>query len=427
MLSYKLKLIIIFITSFTCITFSYAQNNELKTVISDGIGRDVAEAAQNAAQNALTNVVGSFIDSKTELEKRVQIQEGVRQQTKNIKTDIKEYSQGVIQKFEIVKVSNTDGFVKVNAKVTVRVDDFKVYIKKMAEVEIKVDEGLFAQITTENKQNKNSSSLVYEKILLPLIKGDGLTFSSSPPKPLSQMGLDGIDLSGYIKFNSNLSIVGFIVVVKAKEGFEQNTKKILDSVGKKKISLGLVREDEYHSEFAQKVHIPPDFNYQRDFSLALLNSEPDNPSKFVDAYLIDNARTEFSKITTWTSCLMGSVNCMDLSRGKIFSKGYPTPFQNLQVEILNKEGKPIQRELVTGEDSMREGSLNLSGLSQSNRMLVLGTPSEFFSSHWSLVGGGNNGGHSLLLVRDISFFIVLLAVDELTIKNAKSFVVKLID
>jgi hypothetical protein len=423
MLTCNLRLVVSFIILFACITFSHAQNNELKTVVSEGIGRDTAEAAQNAAQNALTNIVGSFIDSKTELEKKVQIQEGVKQQTKNIKTNIKEYSQGVIQKFEIIKVTNADGFFKVSAKVTVKVDDFKVYIKKMAKVEIEVDEGLFAEIKTENKQKRNSSSLIYEKILLPLIKGDGLVFSASAPKPLRQMGLDGIDLSPYLQANSNLSIVGFSVQVKSIEGFEQNTKKILDSIAKKKISLGLINENQYGWEFSQKVHIPPDFIYQRDFSLALLHTEPGKhpnlPSKLIDAYLIDNSRIEFSKNAAWTTCLMVS-KC----DGE-FYRGHPTPVQNLQLEILDKEGKPLQRELVTEKAAFPIPSGNWR--SQSNRMLVLGTPTEFFSSHWSLVGGDYSGGHSLLLVRDASVFVVLLAVDELTIKNAKTFVLKLVN
>jgi hypothetical protein len=428
MLSCKPKLVVLLVVSFVFITFSHAQNNELKTVVSEGIGRDTAEAAQNAAQNALTNIVGSFIDSKTELEKKVQIQEGLKQQTKNIKTNIKEYSQGVIQKFEIIKVTNADGFFKVSAKVTVKVDDFKVYIKKMAKVEIEVDEGLFAEIKTENKQKRNSSSLIYEKILLPLINGDGLVFSASAPKPLRQMGLDGIDLNQYLQANSNLSIVGFSVQVKSIEGFEQNTKKILDSIAKKKISLGLINEDRYSWEFAQKVHIPPDFIYQRDFSLALLHTEPGKhpnlPSKLIDAYLIDNSKIEFSKIAPWTTCLMGSNSCEPNFQGQIFSRGHPTPIQNLHLEILNKEGKPLQRELVTEKNPSGGNSI---WHSQSNRMLVVGTPTQFFSSHWSLVGGDYSGGQSLLLVRDASVFVVLLAVDELTIKNAKSFVLKLAD
>jgi len=407
--------------------FSMAQNNEVKTVVSEGIGRDAAEAAQNAAQNALKNVVGSFIDSKTELEKKVQIQDGVKQQSKNIKTDIKEYSQGVIKSFEILKVGNSDGFVSVTAKVTVKIDDFKVYIKKLAEVEVDVDEGLFAQLKTQSIQNKNSSALIYEKILSPLIKGDGIDFSVSTPKPLSQMGLNGVDLSAYLQANSGRSIIGLIVEVKSKEGFDENATKILESIAKKKISLGSLTESQYSWELGQKAHIPPAFNYQTDFSVTLLGSDPGSKTtdpKSVTAYLIQDSKTEFSKITNWTACLMGANDCQPSNGGgETLSRGHPTPMQSLQLDIISKDGKSIQRELVNEKNPIQHSPR----FSQSKRMLALGNYSEFYTTYWSLVGGDYSGGHSLLLVRDTNKFIVLVAVNDDAMKNAKSIALKLVD
>jgi len=75
---------------------------EIKTVIAEGVGSDPQSAAQNAAQNALTNVVGSFIDADKQLEKRTEIANGIRTQTTQIKSSIRDYSQGSIQSFEIV-------------------------------------------------------------------------------------------------------------------------------------------------------------------------------------------------------------------------------------------------------------------------------------------------------------------------------------
>lgn len=92
--------------------------NGIQTVVSEGLGTDVPSAAQNAAQNALTNVVGSFMDSNKMLEKRVEIQDGVRSQTSRIDTNIKEYSQGSIQHFEVLQVSEQAGLTKVTAKVS---------------------------------------------------------------------------------------------------------------------------------------------------------------------------------------------------------------------------------------------------------------------------------------------------------------------
>ena len=78
----------------------------IRDVIVQGYGKDVADAAQNAAQNALTQVVGSFIDAEKFLAKRVEIQDGVRKETRDIRTNVREYSQGVIKSFEVVDVKH---------------------------------------------------------------------------------------------------------------------------------------------------------------------------------------------------------------------------------------------------------------------------------------------------------------------------------
>ena len=160
-----------------------AETLEIKTVISDGLGTDVPSAAQNAAQNALTNVVGSFIDATKLLEKRTEIQEGVRNETSRIDTNIKEYSQGSIQGFEVLEVSSQGGLTKVTAKVSVRLEDFKNYIKKLAEGEVAVaGESLFAQAATETKQMDNKSALLYENVILPISYGQVFNFTIEPPQ-----------------------------------------------------------------------------------------------------------------------------------------------------------------------------------------------------------------------------------------------------
>src|SRR3954452_18168224 len=83
------------------IATSICAAQEIRTVVAEGVGSDAQMAAQDAAQNALTNVVGSFIDANKQLEKRSQIRDGIRNQTTQIRTDIKEYSQGSIQSFEL--------------------------------------------------------------------------------------------------------------------------------------------------------------------------------------------------------------------------------------------------------------------------------------------------------------------------------------
>ena len=127
-------------------------NKEIKTIVVEGVGSDVQSAAQNAAQNALTNVVGSFMDANKMLEKRTAIRDGIRSQTTNIKNDIKEYSQGSIQSFDILEAKHEGGLTRVTAKVAVRIEDFRAYVKKLAEGEAAVGGGLFAQMITEKKR-----------------------------------------------------------------------------------------------------------------------------------------------------------------------------------------------------------------------------------------------------------------------------------
>ena len=409
--------------------FSAAQNNEVKTVVSDGIGRNAGEAAQNAAQNALKNVVGSFIDSKTELEKRVQIQNGVKLQSQNIKTDIKEYSQGVIKSFQILKVSNSDGFVKVTAEVTVKIDDLKIYIKKIAEAQVQVNEGLFAQMKIEEKQNKNAAALIYDRILLPLVKGDGIDFSITAPKPLNQMDLSkfpkinllNYGLEEYKEKYPNFSIVGFIVKVKPKVNLYDNALKVLDSIAVSKVDLGVL-----NSEFSMssKIQYLADYNYHKDLTLTLMENQPGSkntdPKSFF-TYLIRDAKSEFSKISDWTPCLM-SGRCEESMK---YYSGKPTPVQTLQLEIIGEDGKPLQRERILGAGYQKWRPLG----PKNNRMIVFdnSTLEDYFSSEWSLVGGQYKGGLPIVIVRDSNEFILLVALSDEALKGGKSIVLKLVN
>ena len=102
-------------------TFTFAQQDpSLQTVMAEGVGTSMDTALQNAAQNALTNVVGSFIDANKILEKRVQIKEGIREQTTFIRNDIKEYSQGWIKNIQVLESTSESGLFRVTAKVTIK-------------------------------------------------------------------------------------------------------------------------------------------------------------------------------------------------------------------------------------------------------------------------------------------------------------------
>lgn len=159
------------------LTFLFASHSSvfaktIETVVSNGMGTSVQLAAQNAAENALTQVVGSFIDVETQLKKRTEIRDGVVAKTKTISKDIKDYSQGSIKYFEILEVVETSGIFRVTARVDVRIDDFKAYIKELAAGEQKVGAGLFGVMKAEKDDEINQASLLVNKIFLPVVRGE---------------------------------------------------------------------------------------------------------------------------------------------------------------------------------------------------------------------------------------------------------------
>ena len=146
-----------------------AHAQETATVISEGIGKDIESAAQRAAEAALTQVVGSFIDSDKLIEKRREIRDGIKTQSKSITSKISEYSQGSIQRLDILDVEEDDGFTRVTAKVTVRIEDFKHYIKETVLAEKKLKQGLLGKLKVKKKQQTNVADLLIDKVIQPIL------------------------------------------------------------------------------------------------------------------------------------------------------------------------------------------------------------------------------------------------------------------
>ena len=222
---------------------------EIKIVLAEGVGADPQSAAQNAAQNALTNVVGTFIDANKQLEKRAEIANGIRTQTTQIKTDIREYSQGSIKSLEIVETKQDGPFCRVTAKVAVRVDDFRAYIKKLAEGETAVGGGLFAEMTTSARQEDSLAKILSERILA-VFNGEVVDFTVGKPipyrrSPYADAPGDGITAERYIGDaikEGRLSpdaLIAFEVTAKLNAAFLDNLTKTLESSASSKQRLSL--------------------------------------------------------------------------------------------------------------------------------------------------------------------------------------------
>ena len=132
--------------------------------MSSGVGKDIESAIQNAAEAALTQVVGSFIDTNKLIEKRKEIKNGIKTQSKKVSSKVSQYSQGSIQSLDIIDVEEKEGLTYATVKVSVRIEDFEKYIKKIVSAEKKVKKGLLSKIKIKRKQSKNLSDIFINKL-----------------------------------------------------------------------------------------------------------------------------------------------------------------------------------------------------------------------------------------------------------------------
>ena len=182
---------------------AHTEEKKIETIIANGIGTSIQDAVQNAAENALTQAVGSFIDATTLVEKRTEIADGVISRSKSISKDIKEYSQGSIQYFEVLDTKQTSGIFRITARVDVRIEDFRAYIKVLASGNQEISTSLFAEAIVEQENENDRFSLVYDKILKPIMAGEVHNISINRPISLKKFMADCPNISQE-KFNSLL-------------------------------------------------------------------------------------------------------------------------------------------------------------------------------------------------------------------------------
>lgn len=366
---------------------------KVQTVIVEGIGIDIQSAAQNAARNALTNVVGSLIDTQSMLNKRTQIEDGIRTQTKEITSTIKEYSQGSIQSFEILDTKTEGGLYRVSAKVSVRLEDFRAYIKKLAEGETAVSEGLFTQAQSTSNQKTNKLNLLND-LLRPLIIGEVIQFAVEKPIPLSASKYTGGDptLDFIIKKNGAENVFFIKVNASIDPNFLANFKKVVASTSSAYISVsqnGMIPNSQcakLSREFNPNLAVPIaifDLGYRRS------NGNVIDPNKFMDIYMIDNSRDGLIKPVSQTS---------------------------LQVDILGQNDTTLQVERFTN-DRQKSERIQVFG---DDRISRLDRVWEFVQSS-AICNFG-----SLAVVANRSFTLGI-AIDPAALKQAQKIIVRIVE
>lgn len=324
----------------------------VQTVIAEGVGKDLPSASQNAAQYALINVAGSFIDASKLIEKRTTIEEGIRTQTSQIRSDVKEYSQGTIKSFEIESLSTQNGLTRITAKVSVRIEDFRAYVKKLAEGTVGVDTSLFAQITTEQKQNQNRVAFLTDNVFLPVQRGEVIVLNVGAPVPISQADLSREErkLAGELekKYGAS-SVVTFDVAMSLNSDFWINMSKTLQSIStksvKKQISDNQVNNlpGTLHQFCQTEFHPIP----KSDFCAAVLFK--DHKTNWLQLHFATGIQVDLEKAVPWWF--------------KTDPKS-PHTLPTLAVSLIDSAGQNLQLEELDSSPHSR------SGLIRNDKMIV---------------------------------------------------------
>jgi uncharacterized protein len=402
---------------------------KLQTIKTEGVGSTVELAAQNAAQNALMQVVGSFIDVEKKLDKKTEIADGIRNETKSISTNIKDYSQGTIKGFKVLDSKQESGLTRVTAEVVVRIDDFHAYIKKLAEAEVAVDEGLFVKMKSESKQQTNQASLLFDNIISPIVSGEVIEFKVGEPKSLSDIGYKGGDqnIDKLSVQYGNTNIIAFRVSLSLKNEFTQNMHKTLESIATKKTTFNnLIGNLDWHNPMSGSKSgagwdispLEDGYNYLNDTVLIFhdgkhvfaktpsegltLGQTNSNEPLLMQAYLFSNSKQELVKKAPWLPKALSN-HQSDI------------PTSNIEISLTGSEGVTLQKEMF--------GKVSTGKL-----IIINGDYGHNFSTPWSMIGlTGKGGGVADLMVWENRSFLAFIAVDPEAFAKTKKIIVKLVN
>ena len=279
----------------------------IKTVTASGYGVSIETASQNAAENALTEVVGSFIDSETLIKKQKEIRKGVISKTKSIKKDIKDYSQGSIKYFEILNIKQNGSIYNVTARVDVRVEDFKAYIKKLAfgsnSVSKEVATNLFTKAIVSADNLKNKYDLLVKNVIDPIRKAEvyeieiGEITSLEDFQTKSKLCVNNPNMSycnksgGYKDWDKNRTFV-FPFTISLENNFKENMINTLKNISDKKI-------DAYNINSFEKGYSATDtyrrsYDRSKDYGISIYSTNRKNKTTYILKDVLDYWQKKFN-------------------------------------------------------------------------------------------------------------------------------------
>ena len=419
------------------------------------MGTTLEDASKNAAVNALTNVVGTFIDSQTLISKKTKISGEILKTAQSLSKDIKSYSQGSISYFELLEAEEINGIYRVTARVDVRVEDFKNYIKKYALGEQSIDVGLFANMATDKDQLEEKYNLLVDNIIEPMATGQVYDIELSPPIsfndwPFMQHHVVKLNKLGI----SEMDAIVFKMTIRLDKDFKENMLNTLENIADKKVTIkqntctgsfatygNCIRADDYGISFDGLL---------KSFTVGIYDKE----SKVTDVYLMKDIKLishenwiqryldktrPYNWITSGNICRGPDTHRWGDGRGPNKLK----PMSHLSVNILNSLGSAIDAiELTPDRYGWEEKNIGFSLISSPlsglmDRDLKKDLFKLGFSHHLLNIQmpeknkycQSSNPFYGLadVTVFDELTYWLILKLNQETVRNAKSVVVEMIE
>ena len=394
---------------------SYAANTEhndftddsgrkFRAVTSTGVGVNVSEAAQNAAQNALSQVVGTFIQSSSSLDKKVKIENGIKNETKNIRVDIKEYSQGYVQSFSIIKIDKFSDIFQVTAKSTIRIDDFKAYILRLAEGQREINGGLFAQISNSKSQQENLQGLFSEKILT-VLNGQVSIFNIGEPNSVESLSQNFINenyiIRNFINKNRQKMLIYFPVRIDIDQDFLKNMQNTFDST-----ALGRHRLTSDNTDYTSMGKFRQQIFDNRGIGIIIHNEKNGSSGKIMNGYSFPS------------NSLKNNMSWMNDCEASFIRNEFYLP--SLEVKLFDFQENVVFFSVL---EANRDSSQNQAVLSISTDSRIDNEASN--NPPWSLFRCTGMTSHVPPIIRTSTNFIIIMALESNAMQNVKSIKLKL--
>ena len=153
---------------------------QIETVETIGFGITIEAAIKDATVNALKIVSGTFIDEETSYNNKYSLQDGLTNEKETFKEKIRSNSQGSIKSYEVLRTKKVGSEYKVKVKFDIKREEFKPYVKKSGSGSKKIKKGLFATISSENKESDSKIGF-FKKVVRPINEADAIDINVGEP------------------------------------------------------------------------------------------------------------------------------------------------------------------------------------------------------------------------------------------------------